>query len=170
MSILFELIVRPADQKRLLFWANFWPRRTMVRLLFAAAACALASSLQPPPAFCRLGQRRALAARLEERRGPWLTDGSDFSLPGLLLAGGPVAAAVLWTGLVTTALVRCGENAALAQVPIADATILVASEPLWAALWAALLFDAAPSANQVAGGALVVAASCLVAAKTPRDP
>ena len=39
-----------------------------------------------------------------------------------------------------------------------------------AALWAALLFDAAPSANQVAGGALVVAASCLVAAKAPREP
>ena len=81
---------------------------------------------------------------------------------------GPVAGAVLWTGLVTTALVRFGENSALAKVPVGEATVLVGSEPLWAALWAAALFGTIPDAHQCAGGVLILAA-CVVSARPPRE-
>ena len=154
------------------FGASFYvARRTMAdnadaALAVTAGQCSVTALLS---ALWALGDGAALGPFAAAPTAGWLLDGaSDFSLPGLLLRGGPVAGAVLWTGLVTTALVRFGENSALAKVPVGEATVLVGSEPLWAALWAAALFGTIPDAHQCAGGVLILAA-CVVSARPPRE-
>ena len=97
----------------------------------------------------------------------WLLDASsraDCALPGAL--AGPVGAGLLWTGVVTTALVRVGETAGLARVPQADAAVIVATEPLWAGVFGVLLLDETLGRSDLIGGALVVAA-CLVSSTDP---
>ena len=70
------------------------------------------------------------------------------------------AAAVLWTGLMTTALNRFVETTALGKMKSAEASVILATEPLWAALFAALWLSTDFGANDYIGGALIVAA-CL---------
>lgn len=94
----------------------------------------------------------------------WLLDESRravCSLPGLISAGidGPmraVAAAAAWTGLITTAANRLGETLALGKMASSEASVLLATEPIWAAAFAAALLGEAIGANDVAGGALIV--------------
>ena len=73
----------------------------------------------------------------------------------------PLACAALWTGLVTTALNRLGENVGLGRVSAREAAVLVATEPIWAALFAGLLVGEGLTGPEAAGGALIMAA-CLV--------
>ena len=54
------------------------------------------------------------------------------ALPAALWHDPSIGLALLWTGLVTTALTRVGESSGLARVPSADAAVIVATEPLWA--------------------------------------
>lgn len=70
----------------------------------------------------------------------WMRDPilrSQFALPGL--ATGPVGAALLWTGMVTTALTRVGETVALGSIAAADAAVVIATEPVWAAAFGVML-------------------------------
>lgn len=70
----------------------------------------------------------------------WMRDPilrSQFALPGL--ATGPVGAALLWTGMLTTALTRVGETVALGSIAAADAAVVVATEPVWAAAFGVML-------------------------------
>lgn len=91
------------------------------------------------------------------------------TLPGLLFEQPlPVAAAVAWTGLVTTAANRLGETTALGKLSSSEASVLLSTEPLWAALFAAGLLGEALGWNDGAGGALIVGA-CLVNAATPQQ-
>lgn len=91
-------------------------------------------------------------------------------LPGLFLDPDLrlVALAVAWTGVVSTAGVFGLEVRALGRVPSAEAAVLLATEPLWASLFAALGCGERFGANDYVGGGLVVAA-CLVNALTPDD-
>mmetsp|Transcript_43398 Transcript_43398/g.141339 ORF Transcript_43398/g.141339 Transcript_43398/m.141339 type:complete len:451 (+) Transcript_43398:42-1394(+) len=103
--------------------------------------------------------------------GAWLFDETkraSYALPGLLASEQfrPVALAVAWTGLVTTAGNRIGETVALGRVASAEASVLLATEPLWAALFASLLLGESVSGWDAAGGALLVSA-CLANAASP---
>ena len=91
---------------------------------------------------------------------------ATHTLPGLLLDESmrPVALAALWTGLITTAANRVGETNALGKLSSSEAAVLLATEPFWAALFAALLLGEALGGADVAGGALIVGA-CLVNAQ-----
>jgi len=101
----------------------------------------------------------------------WMLDEATrahATLPGLVLQGGPVAMAALWTGLVTTAANRIGETSALGKIGANEASVIVATEPLWAAAFGSLLLGEVMGANEYVGGALVVAA-CLVSTCTPEQ-
>ena len=90
----------------------------------------------------------------------WLLDESTRSscaLPGALLSPS-TSFALLWTGLVTTAAVRIGETTGLSRVAASDASVIVATEPLWASLFGILLLGEGLQMNELVGGALVVAA------------
>jgi len=72
-----------------------------------------------------------------------------------------VAGALLWVGVVTTAASAFAEAGVLAHISSADATIIFASEPLWAAGWAWFLLGETMGPSGVAGGATIMAA-CLL--------
>lgn len=102
----------------------------------------------------------------------WIgTAGSEgFGLPALFLEPNlrVAAGAVAWTGLVTTALNRFVETSALGKVSSAEASVILATEPLWAALFAALWLSEDFGANDYIGGALIVLA-CLANTLKPSD-
>ena len=102
----------------------------------------------------------------------WIgTSGSEsFGLPMMLFDSSlqMAAAAVLWTGLITTALNRFVETTALGKMKSAEASVILATEPLWAALFAALWLSTDFGANDYIGGALIVAA-CLATALQKDD-
>jgi len=101
----------------------------------------------------------------------WLLDEatrSRYALPGLLLDDSlrTVCYAALWTGLVTTAANRIAETVALGRLASSEASVLLATEPLWAAGFAAAYIGEALGPMDVAGGALLVGA-CLANAVPP---
>lgn len=104
----------------------------------------------------------------------WLLDEATrqaYALPGLLLqpdgsALRTVCYAALWTGLVTTAANRIAETVALGRLASSEASVLLATEPLWAALFAALYIGEGLGTNDAVGGALLVGA-CLANAVSP---
>jgi len=103
----------------------------------------------------------------------WLLDETSrasLALPGLMLDPSvrPVAAAAAWTGLVTTAANRLGETTALGKVSSAEASVLLASEPLFAALFAAGLLGESLGSNDAFGGGLIVAA-CVANSASPEQ-
>lgn len=104
--------------------------------------------------------------------GGWLFDEASraqYALPGLLLSDNvrTVCYAALWTGLVTTAANRIAETIALGRLTSAEASVLLATEPLWAALFAALYIGEELGPNDAIGGALLVSA-CLANAVQPQ--
>lgn len=78
------------------------------------------------------------------------------------------ALAVAWTGLITTALNRFIETTALGRMKSAEASVILATEPLWASLFAALWLQEDFGANDYIGGALIVGA-CLATALKKDD-
>lgn len=107
--------------------------------------------------------------------GAWLLDEttrSQYAIPGLFLSGlggdetlRTVALAAGWTGLITTAGNRVCETTALGKVSSSEASVLLATEPLWAALFAALWLGDSFGAEDYIGGGLIVVACLLSAAK-----
>lgn len=87
-----------------------------------------------------------------------------FFDPNLRLA----AYAVAWTGIITTALNRFIETTALGKMKSAEASVILATEPLWASLFAALWLKEDFGANDYIGGALIVGA-CLATALKKED-
>jgi drug/metabolite transporter (DMT)-like permease len=100
----------------------------------------------------------------------WIGTNISFGLPGLFVDPrlGMAAAAVLWTGLITTALNWFVETTALGKMSSAEASVILATEPLWAALFAALLLSEDFGINDYAGGALIISA-CLANTLKPSD-
>mmetsp|Transcript_12857 Transcript_12857/g.27077 ORF Transcript_12857/g.27077 Transcript_12857/m.27077 type:complete len:469 (-) Transcript_12857:77-1483(-) len=102
----------------------------------------------------------------------WMgTPGAEhYALPGLFTDPSiqHVAGAVFWTGLITTALNRFVETTALGKISSAEASVILATEPLWAALFAALWLSEDFGANDYIGGALIVGA-CLATSLKKED-
>lgn len=103
--------------------------------------------------------------------GAWLLDESvksTFTLPGLFLNDGfrNVALAAAFTGFVTTAGNRVGETIALGKLSSSEASVLLATEPLWAAVFASFLINEQLSLWDGVGGALIVTA-CVATAIDP---
>ena len=95
-----------------------------------------------------------------------------MTLPNLLFAPGfeTVAMAVVWTGLISTSLNFVIEIAALGRVKPSEASVLLASEPLWAALLAASVFQVSDfGANDYIGGACILMACLANAVLKPSD-
>ena len=78
----------------------------------------------------------------------------------------PVAAGVLYTGLVSTALAVLLQTRALGKIPATDSSVIVATEPLWAAGFAALLLGENLPDEAKLGGALILL-GCLANDKLP---
>lgn len=74
-----------------------------------------------------------------------------------------VAAAIFWTGTITTAGCCYAEATAMAKLSSSDAMVIFASEPLWACLFAWLAIGEQMGLSAGVGGALIVSA-CLVSA------
>jgi len=102
----------------------------------------------------------------------WIgTDGTgSFGVPAMFFEPSlqMVALAVAWTGFITTACNRCIETRALGKMKSAEASIILATEPLWASLFAALWLKEDFGANDYIGGALIVGA-CLATALKRED-
>jgi drug/metabolite transporter (DMT)-like permease len=60
------------------------------------------------------------------------------------------------------------EITALGQVPSSEASVILATEPLWASLFAALIFHEQFGISDYVGGALMISA-CLVNTLKPSD-
>jgi drug/metabolite transporter (DMT)-like permease len=91
------------------------------------------------------------------------TSGAEsYGMPAMFLDPSlqSVALAVAWTGVITTALNRFIETTALGKMKSAEASVILATEPLWASLFAALWLKEDFGANDYIGGALIVGA-CL---------
>jgi len=69
-----------------------------------------------------------------------------------------VPGAVLYTGLWGTAVTIWWQVAIFKRLPAVDASVILSTEPLWAAGFAALLLGDVVGANDIMGGALIVAA------------
>ena len=97
----------------------------------------------------------------------WIgADGSEsYGLPAMLFEPSlrTAALAVLWTGLATTAMNRVIETNALGKMKSAEASVILATEPLFASLFAALLLHSQFGINDYVGGTFIVAA-CLATA------
>ena len=78
------------------------------------------------------------------------------------------ALAVAWTGILSTAINFCIEITGLGRVPSSEASVILATEPLWASLFAALLFHEQFGTSDYVGGALMISA-CLVNTLRPSD-
>jgi hypothetical protein len=110
--------------------------------------------------------------------GAWLLDEvtrSQYAMPGVFLSGlgddevlRTVAIAAAWTGIVTTAINRVGETTGLGKVSSSEASVLLATEPLWAALFAGLFLGESMGPQAIIGGALIVAA-CLTTSLKPQQ-
>jgi len=103
--------------------------------------------------------------------GAWLFDetfSKTFTIPGLFLDLDyrQVALAAAFTGLITTAANRVGETIALGKLSSSEASVLLATEPLWAALFANYLIGESLGFWDAFGGALIVIA-CVATALDP---
>ncbi len=103
--------------------------------------------------------------------GAWLMDESvksSFTLPGLFFDDTlrNVGLAAAFTGFITTAGNRVGETVALGKLSSSEASVLLATEPLWAAVFASFLINEQLSLWDGVGGALIVAA-CVATAIDP---
>lgn len=69
-----------------------------------------------------------------------------------------VGAAILWTGLITTALTCYGENVAMVKLSAAESTVIYSTEPLWGTAFAAVTLGEQIGWNTVMGAILVLIA------------
>eukprot|EP01038_Epipyxis_sp_PR26KG_P009939 gene9939-13370_t len=71
-----------------------------------------------------------------------------------------VPAAILWTGIVTTALTSYGENIAMRKLSAAESTVIYSTEPLWGTAFAAFTLGEHIGWNTFVGATLILSA-CL---------
>jgi len=92
-----------------------------------------------------------------------------FALPQLFFEPSlvQVAQALAWTGLVSTAANFFLEVTAVGRVPSAEASVLLATEPLWAALFAAGILGENFGTNDYVVGLLIVVACLVNSLKAP---
>lgn len=97
-------------------------------------------------------------------------DGWSYTLPGLVAdpSLSMVAAAILWTGLISTSLNFFLEVKALGTIPSAEASVILAAEPLAAAALGSIMLHEQLAVCDYIGGALIITA-CLVNTLKPED-
>lgn len=78
-----------------------------------------------------------------------------------VFADASIGGSLVYAGLITTAATVVAENIALVRVSAAEMAVLLATEPLWAALFSAALLGESMGPTAAGGGALILAA-CLV--------
>ena len=114
----------------------------------------------------------ALVSCLWSLADGWMIEpgGWSYTLPGLFAdpSLSIVAAAVLWTGLISTSLNFFLEIKALGTIPSAEASVILAAEPLAAAALGSIMLHEDLSMCDYIGGALIVTA-CLVNTLKPED-
>lgn len=98
----------------------------------------------------------------------WLLDEqlrSTYTLPGLLFEPSmrTIAGAACFTAFITTAGNRVCETSALGKVTSNEASVLLATEPLWAALFASFLIGETLGVSDAIGGLLIVIACAATA-------
>ena len=102
----------------------------------------------------------------------WMSmpNGMHYTLPGLLAdpSLSLVAMAIVWTGLISTSFNFFVEISALGRVPSAEASVILATEPIAAAALGAIMLNEEFGMNDYVGGALVIVA-CLVNTLRPDD-
>ena len=69
-----------------------------------------------------------------------------------------MAGPVLYTGLWGTAATIWLQAAIFKRLPAVDASVILSTEPLWAAIFAALMLGDVVGANDIVGGSLIIAA------------
>jgi len=69
-----------------------------------------------------------------------------------------VVTALLWTGVVTTAVTTYGENIAMKTLDAAESTVIFSTEPLWGTAFAVALLGESVGWNTALGAVLIVAA------------
>jgi drug/metabolite transporter (DMT)-like permease len=79
-----------------------------------------------------------------------------------------VGSALLWTGLVTTAGCAFLEAKAMSKLTSSDATVIFASEPLWAAVFAWAMLGETMGAEGAVGGSLILTACLVSSGSLPR--
>lgn len=84
----------------------------------------------------------------------------SFQTQLLALKDWHVAAAIAWTGIVTTAITSYGENVAMTRLSAAESTIIYSTEPLWGTAFAAAVLHESIGLNTIIGAGLVITA-CL---------
>lgn len=128
----------------------------------AAASCAYGAPLWALP-WGELLPHTLVAATVATEAGA--TDAaaaavsSSFSIAPA--ADWSVAAPLLYSGVVTSALTIWLQMIVFSKLPAVDASLLLTTEPLWAALAAVLLLGDVLGMNDFAGGALIVLALCV---------
>jgi drug/metabolite transporter (DMT)-like permease len=90
----------------------------------------------------------------------WAPRLPDF---GAILASPVALGGVLYTGLVTTALALWIESIAFARVPATDASIILTTEPLFAAAFGAISLGETFGTSDYVGASLIIGA-CVLAA------
>jgi len=92
----------------------------------------------------------------------WASVQAGGSLPDFspILSSHVALSVILYTGLITTAGAVAIESMAFKRVPATDATVILSSEPLWAALFSFLLVGEEFTSKMAAGAVLIIAA-CL---------
>ena len=102
----------------------------------------------------------------------WMMEpnGWSYTLPGLFAdpSLSMVAAAILWTGLISTSLNFFLEVKALGTIPSAEASVILAAEPLAAAALGSIMLHEHLAVCDYIGGALIITA-CLVNTLKPED-
>jgi len=86
----------------------------------------------------------------------------SFDLQGITVAAGDplVLGALLYTGLITTGLAVVLENFSLQKVSASELTVLLSTEPFFAAAFSAFFLNESLTSQGIAGGMLIIAA-CL---------
>ena len=94
----------------------------------------------------------------------------SYNLPGSLFQRGmlPATFAILWTGLISTDLNFLLETTALEKVTSSEAAVILATEPLWVALFSFFYFRDSFQVDDLVGGILVVLA-CVVSGWKPSE-
>lgn len=69
-----------------------------------------------------------------------------------------VAAAIAWTGIVTTALTAYGENYSMKFLSASESTVIYSTEPLWGTAFAAAALGETVGLNTAVGAALIMCA------------
>ena len=77
--------------------------------------------------------------------------------------------AVAWTGILSMSTNSCVKITAIGRVPCAEASVILATEPLWACLFAALWFGEQFGVNYYVGAGALMILACLVNTLTPSD-